>query len=196
MQEHIAAGEEESSSCTDDLNSSVSNRSRLYKSRSLPHLIAQFDSGVGSQSNSYSGVDYDTPGAGNSVEGQNVPRRNSSHCYHQHVELEKVSYTIAANKLVADIRQLLTLKQHYYPEGGWGWVIIFVSVLVQILTHGLQVGSGVIWTDIVAKFGSEIAVPAGKNFLELFVSKNISRYIIRYLGYINFGGVNLSISGQ
>jgi hypothetical protein len=24
--------------------------------------------------------------------------------------------------VAAEVRQLLTLKQHYYPAGGWGWV--------------------------------------------------------------------------
>jgi hypothetical protein len=31
-----------------------------------------------------------------------------------------------------------TLKQHYYPEGGWGWVIVIVTLCVQIISHGLQ----------------------------------------------------------
>ena len=50
-------------------------------------------------------------------------------------------------KLVAilnpfDIRNpknLRTLKQHYYPEGGWGWVILLVTLCVQIISHGLQI---------------------------------------------------------
>ena len=31
-----------------------------------------------------------------------------------------------------------TLKQHYYPEGGWGWVIILVCVLANIIAYGMQ----------------------------------------------------------
>ena len=38
------------------------------------------------------------------------------------------------------VKELRTLKQHYYPEGGWGWVIVLVTVAVQILSHGLQFG--------------------------------------------------------
>jgi len=30
------------------------------------------------------------------------------------------------------------LWRHYYPEGGWGWVITFVGTLVHILGPGLQ----------------------------------------------------------
>ena len=25
-----------------------------------------------------------------------------------------------------------TFRQHYYPEGGWGWVICLCAVLVQV----------------------------------------------------------------
>jgi hypothetical protein len=32
------------------------------------------------------------------------------------------------------------LFQWYYPEGGWGWVILFCSVLTLSLAHGLQWG--------------------------------------------------------
>uniref|UniRef100_A0A182N0Z3 Uncharacterized protein n=1 Tax=Anopheles dirus TaxID=7168 RepID=A0A182N0Z3_9DIPT len=37
-----------------------------------------------------------------------------------------------------------TIKQHYYPEGGWGWIIVLVGVLVHVLTHGLQTAVGVL----------------------------------------------------
>ena len=36
------------------------------------------------------------------------------------------------------IKELRTLKQHYYPEGGWGWVIVLVTLAVQVISHGLQ----------------------------------------------------------
>ena len=31
-----------------------------------------------------------------------------------------------------------TLKQHYYPEGGWGWVIVLAAVLANIIAYGMQ----------------------------------------------------------
>ena len=36
------------------------------------------------------------------------------------------------------MKELRTLKQHYYPEGGWGWVIVLVTLCVQLISHGLQ----------------------------------------------------------
>ncbi|KOB77221.1 Monocarboxylate transporter, partial [Operophtera brumata] len=39
-------------------------------------------------------------------------------------------------------RAALTLARRYYPEGGWGWTITVVGTLVQVLSHGLQLGGG------------------------------------------------------
>ncbi|XP_076252048.1 monocarboxylate transporter 12-like isoform X3 [Rhynchophorus ferrugineus] len=58
-------------------------------------------------------------------------------------------------RLVADLRQILTLKQHYYPEGGWGWVVLWAAVFVHILSHGFLMSVGWFQLEIVKKFGSE-----------------------------------------
>lgn len=31
-----------------------------------------------------------------------------------------------------------TIRQHYYPENGWGWVIVVTGVMVQILATGIH----------------------------------------------------------
>lgn len=64
-----------------------------------------------------------------------------------------------AARLVADLRQLITLKQHYYPEGGWGWVIVVVAVVVHVLNQGLITSIGLFYIEILRKFGP--SVPAG-----------------------------------
>ncbi|RZF40082.1 hypothetical protein LSTR_LSTR002485 [Laodelphax striatellus] len=45
-----------------------------------------------------------------------------------------------------------TLKQHYYPEGGWGWFVVFIAVVVQVLTHGLHMGIGVLLPEVGNRF--------------------------------------------
>jgi len=55
------------------------------------------------------------------------------------------------------------LWQHYYPEGGWGWVVVTVSVLVHILTHGLQLSFAVLITPLAAKFPPHDVINAGQN---------------------------------
>ncbi|XP_054006896.1 uncharacterized protein LOC128891440 isoform X2 [Hylaeus anthracinus] len=58
-----------------------------------------------------------------------------------------------AKQLVADFKQLHTLKQHYYPEGGWGWVVLVVGVLVQVLSHGIHGAGGVVLQQVAEMFG-------------------------------------------
>lgn len=66
-----------------------------------------------------------------------------------------------SRQLVADLRQLLTLKQHYYPEGGWGWVVLLVGLLVQILSHGTHGSVGVFLEQVAVKFGPHVHLQAG-----------------------------------
>ncbi|KAJ3627505.1 hypothetical protein MTP99_014879 [Tenebrio molitor] len=66
-----------------------------------------------------------------------------------------------AARLVADLRQLLTLKQHYYPEGGWGWVVLVAAVLVHVLSHGLITSAGLFYVEILRKFGPAVAQSTG-----------------------------------
>lgn len=49
-------------------------------------------------------------------------------------------------------RKAATLRRHYYPEGGWGWVVVGAAVLTGILGTGLQFASPF------------FLIPAGKRF--------------------------------
>lgn len=44
------------------------------------------------------------------------------------------------------------LCRRYYPEGGWGWLIIIVGLLVHALEHGLQLSYGVMIKAVFDKF--------------------------------------------
>lgn len=60
-----------------------------------------------------------------------------------------------------DARKLATLYRHYYPEGGWGWVVIVCSVLVHILTLGLQLSCSQLVGPAQRKFGQGPVNTAG-----------------------------------
>ena len=47
-----------------------------------------------------------------------------------------------------------TLMQHYYPERGWGWVVVACAVLVQVLCHGLHTGYGAVAVETQREFGA------------------------------------------
>ena len=42
-----------------------------------------------------------------------------------------------------------TFRQHYYPEGGWGWVVAFCCFLVNVFTYGIQLSFGVLQLELV-----------------------------------------------
>ncbi|XP_066974856.1 monocarboxylate transporter 8-like isoform X2 [Macrobrachium rosenbergii] len=46
-----------------------------------------------------------------------------------------------------------TIRQHYYPEGGWGWLICACVFVVHVLTTGLQFSYGVLFTDLLDHVG-------------------------------------------
>ncbi len=48
-----------------------------------------------------------------------------------------------------------TFRQHYYPEGGWGWVITFCCFLVNIFTTGLQLSFSTLYLEIIQHCGGE-----------------------------------------
>lgn len=55
-----------------------------------------------------------------------------------------------------------TIKQHYYPEGGWGWIVIVVGIMVHTLTHGLQTSVGVLMIETRRRFFIGNIVDTGK----------------------------------
>ncbi|EAT42726.1 AAEL005784-PA [Aedes aegypti] len=54
-----------------------------------------------------------------------------------------------------------TLRRHYYPEGDWGWVIVFVGMLSIILNHGVQIS------------GPLYLLPAGERFKQSAVNSTV-----------------------
>lgn len=44
------------------------------------------------------------------------------------------------------------LRRHYYPEAGWGWVVVTCASLVHVLNHGTQLSFGALQRDVVRRF--------------------------------------------
>jgi hypothetical protein len=62
---------------------------------------------------------------------------------------------------ILDPRKTATLSRHYYPEGGWGWVVVGCSVGVHVLNHGLQLGGGAMLLSAAAATFHTSALNAG-----------------------------------
>ena len=48
--------------------------------------------------------------------------------------------------------RIASIFQHYYPEGGWGVVLMVAVIMVQILVHGLVLSYGIILPKIIRRF--------------------------------------------
>ncbi|VVC32197.1 Hypothetical protein CINCED_3A000011 [Cinara cedri] len=53
-------------------------------------------------------------------------------------------------------RKRATLQRHYYPEAGWGWVIVATAIAVHVLNHGLQLSAAVTLGAAAVKFGQPV----------------------------------------
>ena len=58
-----------------------------------------------------------------------------------------------------------TIRQHYYPEGGWGFVVLTVAVLVQIISHGLQLSFGIFSLAIIRRWDESDTLAVGKKII-------------------------------
>lgn len=68
-----------------------------------------------------------------------------------------------------------TIKQHYYPEGGWGWLVTFASLACHMLAHGLQLAAaGLLMPVAATHFPTASLVTAGnkplRNISLLFIN--------------------------
>ena len=54
-------------------------------------------------------------------------------------------------------RRIASIFQHYYPEGGWGVVLMLAVIMVQVLVHGLVLAYGVMLPKIMRRFRASVA---------------------------------------
>ncbi|XP_055920964.1 monocarboxylate transporter 10 [Eupeodes corollae] len=50
---------------------------------------------------------------------------------------------------------ITTIRQHFYPDGGWGWIICGLSFLAHVLTSGLQLSYGLLLFYATQHFGNK-----------------------------------------
>ena len=79
-------------------------------------------------------------------------------------------------------RRIAGIFQHYYPEGGWGYVVLLCAFLSQVLAQGLQLGMLVLMPYATRRFHASPA-EAGKTNLNYFKNseKSLSLTCSRFL---------------
>jgi hypothetical protein len=70
--------------------------------------------------------------------------------------------SIGTKKKRKDEMKQATIRQHYYPEGGWGFVVLIVAILVQIMSHGLQMSFGILLLAIRRRWNDAGIVETSK----------------------------------
>lgn len=56
-----------------------------------------------------------------------------------------------------------TIGRHYYPEGGWGWVVLLMALLVHVASHGLHQAAGVLLIHTLKAFPESSLIGASKS---------------------------------
>lgn len=138
-------------------SSSTENRSSLRRSMSVPHInlslstttTSRADSALG-YSGSCSDLDQLTQEQYNQYQEERNLRYRSTH-HHRHRQHHRQEPK-NGSRHVTDLRQLMTLRQHYYPEGGWGWLITGIGLIMQVIAHGLHMSVGVFVVEIMKTF--------------------------------------------
>jgi len=90
-------------------------------------------------------------------------------------QTSRKNYDVSPTRPAMDFRKEATLRRHYYPEGGWGYVIVTCSVLVHFIGVGLQLAAPGCW-HITAerKFRHPPLHSAGKRSSDIFNALRIN----------------------
>lgn len=73
-----------------------------------------------------------------------------------------IKHTPTFQQLIA-ARRLICRR--YYPEGAWGWIILFIGVIANLLTHGLQLAAILFLMPAGQRFKASDVDCLGKLFL-------------------------------
>ena len=49
-------------------------------------------------------------------------------------------------------RRIASIFQHYYPEGGWGYIVLFCGFIVELMSYGLQQAFGIMIVFISIRY--------------------------------------------
>ena len=49
-------------------------------------------------------------------------------------------------------QRIASIFQHYYPEGGWGIIVLFCGLIVELVSNGLQQSFGILIVFISIRF--------------------------------------------
>jgi hypothetical protein len=60
--------------------------------------------------------------------------------------------SLQVNTANGEVKKTITLWQNYYPEGQWGWIVVFCALVVQAINHGAQLGVSTLLVKVDRRF--------------------------------------------
>lgn len=60
------------------------------------------------------------------------------------------------------------IQTHFYPEGGWGWLVCAAGFLALLLTTGMQLAFGLLHLYAVKHLGEMHLMDIGELFQRIF----------------------------
>ena len=65
-------------------------------------------------------------------------------------------------------KRIASIFQHYYPEGGWGIIVLVCGFFVELLSDGLQQSFGILITILSIRFRISDTAKIGKGLLGIY----------------------------
>ena len=82
----------------------------------------------------------------------------------QSEDVSNVTDESGATFMSARRKRIASIFQHYYPEGGWGVVLLMAAIMVQIMVHGLVLSYGVLVPKIMRRFKASYTETGKRNY--------------------------------
>ena len=80
---------------------------------------------------------------------------------------QETENSVVTNASVDRKRRIASIFQHYYPEGGWGLVLLLVVLLVQVILHGLLLSYGVLLSKVARRFRVSVVESGQDHFVSI-----------------------------
>ena len=80
--------------------------------------------------------------------------------------------------LAANDPNVRTIKQHYYPEGGWGWITIAVASFVHFMTANFFPSPGLLSIQVMDTFNPDQGIVAAGNKILLPSINSLSPFSV------------------
>lgn len=71
--------------------------------------------------------------------------------------------TKGTNGAVDRKKSIDTIGLHYYPEGGWGYVVCIGAFVIQFAVYGFVGSCGCFYVFVIHHFGSQYYIQTGKS---------------------------------